>query len=392
LNRAHSRHGLRALPATLWWSKGETDRLISPRSQTRLGNSRLDAPASRAQSTAARRDKELLDLSLKAELGAANAPPYEEQNVVACIEHLRPHVAEILLVDTESTDRTVELARPLVDRVLPHPHVPNFDSARNLAIFAGDSTSRGVQMAAVVRGRTGCGAWTWGAAGRRSSRRKIVWVFAIFHKSLCGRSLWPKWLRPWRDVVVYSRPGETLRSWGDFVRRRWDVGMQTGGEGSKHGFDPLPGVLGGRRPALIELIDLSLRSLAIRDSLPVSESASGPVAACAGLLGVALVERGSLTPTRRRPQSAIEVSVLLNIVPALSRSIRGKSLLGNRLRHRLTPLAVVPRPSKRSVFQSECGMASRLKRRRQSGRRAADRGVLDRGGIVAPYISTDFEP
>lgn len=58
----------------------------------------------------------------------------EEQHVVACIEHLRPYVAEILLVDTESTDRTVELARPLVDRVLPHPHVPNFDSARNLAI------------------------------------------------------------------------------------------------------------------------------------------------------------------------------------------------------------------------------------------------------------------
>jgi glycosyltransferase involved in cell wall biosynthesis len=58
----------------------------------------------------------------------------EEQNIVACIEHLRPHVAEIILVDTESTDRTVEVSRPLVDRVLTHPHVPNFDSARNIAI------------------------------------------------------------------------------------------------------------------------------------------------------------------------------------------------------------------------------------------------------------------
>ena len=60
----------------------------------------------------------------------------EERNIVACIEHLRPHVGEIILVDTESTDRTRELARPLVNRILPHPHVPNFDSARNLAIPA----------------------------------------------------------------------------------------------------------------------------------------------------------------------------------------------------------------------------------------------------------------
>jgi hypothetical protein len=195
----------------------------------------------------------------------------------------------------------------------PNLKPSTFPSSR---ISADGSTSRGVQMAAVVRGRAGCGAWTWGVAGRGPSRRKIVWVFTILRKSLCGRSLWPKWLRPWRDVVVYSRPGETLRSWGNFVRRR-RAGMQTGGEGSKHGFDPLPRVLGGRRPALIELIDLLLRSLAIRDSLPVSESAPGP-AACAGLLRAALVERGSLTPTQRRPQSAIEVNVLLNIVPALS--------------------------------------------------------------------------
>ncbi len=58
----------------------------------------------------------------------------EEQNILACIEALRPHVGEIILIDTESTDRTVELARPHVDLQLTHPHVPNFDSARNLAI------------------------------------------------------------------------------------------------------------------------------------------------------------------------------------------------------------------------------------------------------------------
>jgi hypothetical protein len=38
---------------------------------------------------------------------------------------------------------------------------------------------------------------------------KIVWVFAIFHKSWCDLSLWPKWLRPRGEVVVYSQPGET---------------------------------------------------------------------------------------------------------------------------------------------------------------------------------------
>lgn len=58
----------------------------------------------------------------------------EEVNIVSCLEHLRPHVDELILVDTSSTDRTIELASPLVDQILTHPHVPNFDSARNLAI------------------------------------------------------------------------------------------------------------------------------------------------------------------------------------------------------------------------------------------------------------------
>jgi glycosyltransferase involved in cell wall biosynthesis len=60
----------------------------------------------------------------------------EEQNIVDCLAHLRPHVREIILIDTESTDRTVEIAQPLVDKILYHSHVPNFDAARNLAIPA----------------------------------------------------------------------------------------------------------------------------------------------------------------------------------------------------------------------------------------------------------------
>lgn len=58
----------------------------------------------------------------------------EESNIVACIENVRPHVQQIIVVDMESTDRTVERARPLVDTILTHPLIPNFDSARNIAI------------------------------------------------------------------------------------------------------------------------------------------------------------------------------------------------------------------------------------------------------------------
>jgi glycosyltransferase involved in cell wall biosynthesis len=58
----------------------------------------------------------------------------EERNIVECLQSLRPHVEEILLIDMESTDRTVELATPLVSRVLPHPLVANLDAARNVAI------------------------------------------------------------------------------------------------------------------------------------------------------------------------------------------------------------------------------------------------------------------
>jgi glycosyltransferase involved in cell wall biosynthesis len=58
----------------------------------------------------------------------------EERNMVPCIQALRPHVQELLLIDTESTDRTRELAEPLVDRILTHPNAPNFDAIRNIAI------------------------------------------------------------------------------------------------------------------------------------------------------------------------------------------------------------------------------------------------------------------
>lgn len=57
----------------------------------------------------------------------------EESNIRECLEALRPHVAEILLIDMESDDRTVQLARPYVAKVLRHPLVTHFDAARNIA-------------------------------------------------------------------------------------------------------------------------------------------------------------------------------------------------------------------------------------------------------------------
>ena len=60
----------------------------------------------------------------------------EEANILACLQALKPHVDELILIDMESADRTVSIAGPLVDQVLPHPLVAEFDAARNLAIPA----------------------------------------------------------------------------------------------------------------------------------------------------------------------------------------------------------------------------------------------------------------
>jgi glycosyltransferase involved in cell wall biosynthesis len=58
----------------------------------------------------------------------------EELNIVECLNSLKPFVTELLLIDMESTDQTVALATPLVDEVLSHGLLANFDGARNIAI------------------------------------------------------------------------------------------------------------------------------------------------------------------------------------------------------------------------------------------------------------------
>ena len=58
----------------------------------------------------------------------------EAANIVECLMAFRSLVEQLILIDMESSDGTVALARPFVDQVLSHPLVPNFDSARNDAI------------------------------------------------------------------------------------------------------------------------------------------------------------------------------------------------------------------------------------------------------------------
>ncbi|MCX7050006.1 MAG: glycosyltransferase family 2 protein [Candidatus Sumerlaeota bacterium] len=56
----------------------------------------------------------------------------EESNIVACIQSAR-WADEVVVVDSFSSDRTVELARPLADRVLQHEYI-NSATQKNWAI------------------------------------------------------------------------------------------------------------------------------------------------------------------------------------------------------------------------------------------------------------------
>jgi hypothetical protein len=57
-------------------------------------------------------------------------------DIVDCLRSLVPHVDDLILIDVESTDRTVELARPFVTMILTHRLVRNFDSVRENATRA----------------------------------------------------------------------------------------------------------------------------------------------------------------------------------------------------------------------------------------------------------------
>ena len=58
----------------------------------------------------------------------------EEAHIEACLRSLRPHVDEIVVVDTGSSDATVRLAAPLAARVLHFEWTDDFSAARNFSI------------------------------------------------------------------------------------------------------------------------------------------------------------------------------------------------------------------------------------------------------------------
>lgn len=58
----------------------------------------------------------------------------EEKYIEECLRKLKPYHYEIVLVDTGSTDRTVEIARKYTDRIFSFAWCNDFSAARNFAI------------------------------------------------------------------------------------------------------------------------------------------------------------------------------------------------------------------------------------------------------------------
>ena len=58
----------------------------------------------------------------------------EEENIVEFLEHIRPLVDRIVIVDGGSTDKTIELAEPLVDALKVIPFTGHFGKQKNNAI------------------------------------------------------------------------------------------------------------------------------------------------------------------------------------------------------------------------------------------------------------------
>lgn len=58
----------------------------------------------------------------------------EESCIEQCLKNARNYVDEILMVDTGSTDNTVNLARKYADRILHFKWNDDFSSARNFSI------------------------------------------------------------------------------------------------------------------------------------------------------------------------------------------------------------------------------------------------------------------
>ena len=58
----------------------------------------------------------------------------EERFLARCLESVRPVADEIIIVDTGSTDKTVEIARKYTSKVSFHPWNDDFSEARNVSL------------------------------------------------------------------------------------------------------------------------------------------------------------------------------------------------------------------------------------------------------------------
>src|SRR3989344_7658575 len=58
----------------------------------------------------------------------------EERNIVRCLQHISPYVDEIVVVDMESSDNTVKLARKFTAKIWQHENTGYVEPARNFAI------------------------------------------------------------------------------------------------------------------------------------------------------------------------------------------------------------------------------------------------------------------
>ena len=60
----------------------------------------------------------------------------EEKDLERCLKSVRPHVDELVIVDTGSTDRTVEIAEYYADKLRFFEWTGDFSAARNFSMDA----------------------------------------------------------------------------------------------------------------------------------------------------------------------------------------------------------------------------------------------------------------
>ena len=57
----------------------------------------------------------------------------EEKHLARCLDHIANLVDEIIIVDTGSTDQTLEIASKYTSKIYTHPWIDDFSDARNYA-------------------------------------------------------------------------------------------------------------------------------------------------------------------------------------------------------------------------------------------------------------------